>query len=265
MQSDKKELYSHPLAKKVVDNHSLLILKREDEIKRGKVRKELKSVSGNEWYHYDVFGHFVAITSGVDRLEQCQNFIRTFPRPRNYEKKGINQHTWIEYHYSYYVINLVSLFDIALRLTNSVFRLGNRERDCKPELIKMNSWVEQTPVKQALENLEQLIKPHKNARNLHVHRGKVPDIASVMKSDDLDLLKHLSFIQMRGFSVPFIDREIIDLAYKGHVKKICKKLQEERDNVHDVTWRLFDTLLPIYDEKSTALEMVAYLKERIRT
>lgn len=254
MQSEKKELVSHPLVEKVMDNLIPLLLKREDVIKRGKMRSEEKNeIQEDEWYHYNVFTQLVSITSGIERLEKSQNFIHAFPRPRSYEKKSINQHTWIEYHYSYFVITIVSLFDIALILTNSIFRLGNRERDCKPESIKMNSWVKQTPVKQALENLEQLIKPHKDGRNLYVHRGKTLDIASVIKSDDLDLLKHLSFIQMRGFLVPFVDREIIDLAYKGHVQKICKKLQEERDKVHDITWRLFDTLLPIYDEKSTAL------------
>ena len=255
MQSDKKELVSHPLAKKVLDNHSPLIFKREDVIKRGKVRSDEKNeLRECEWYHYDVFMNLLAIISGVGRLEKSQIFIRTFPLPRSYEKKGINQHTWIEYHYSHYVITLVSLFDIALRLTNSVFSIGNRERDCKPDLIMKNFWVKQTPVEQALADFDKLIKPHKDGRNLYVHRGKVLDIASVMKSDYLDRLKDLSSIQMLGFSEPFIGRENIDSEYKGHVKKICEKLQEERGNINDVIWRLFDTILPIYDEKSTALD-----------
>lgn len=254
MQSDKKELISHPLTKKVMDNPHTLLLKLNDVAKRGKVGSEEMNVSECEWYHHNVFMNLLAIISGVGRLEKSQNFIRTFPRPRSYEKKGINQHTWIEYHYSSYVITLVSLFDIALRLTNSVFRFGNRERDCKPDLIMKNFWVKQTPVEQALADFDKLIQPHKDGRNLYVHRGKALDIASVMKSDDLDRLKDLSSIQMLGFSEPFIGRENIDSEYKGHVKKICEKLQEERDRIHDAIWRLFDTILPIYDEKSTALD-----------
>jgi hypothetical protein len=257
MQANKKKLASHPFAKKVMDKVSPLlaasIRKLQDVAQQGKVKsKEKNELWEYEWYGYEVCTHLSAITSGSARLEQSQNFIHTFPRPRSYEKEGIHQSIWIEYHYSYYVITLVSLFDIALILTNSVFRLGNREQDCKAELIMMNRWVRQTSVKRALSDLNELIKPHRKTRNLHVHRGEVPDIASVMKSDELDWLNLCSIlIQMQD--EPNIDRRIIDNAYKGRMKELCEKLQAERDKIHDTIWRLFDGLLPIYDEKSSVL------------
>jgi hypothetical protein len=126
----------------------------EDAAKEGKlIRKVAYDLWEHEWYDYEVFTHLTSIISGIERLEQSQNFIRTFPRPRSYEKEGGNQPAWIEYHYSYYFITLISLFDIALILTNSVFCLGNRDRDCKADLIMMNSWVKRTPVTQALTDL----------------------------------------------------------------------------------------------------------------
>jgi HEPN superfamily protein len=256
MQSNKKKLASHPFAKKVMEKVRPLleasIRKLQDVAQQGKVRsKEKDELWEYEWYGYEVSTHLSAITSGSARLEQSQNFIRTFPRPRSYEKEGINQQTWIEYHYSYYVITFVSLFDMALILTNSVFRLGNRERDCKADLIMMNRWVRQTPVKQALADLDQLIKPYRESRNLHVHRGKVPDIVSIMKSDELDWLNLYGLIQTQDEQV--IDRVIIDCAYKRNMEELCERLQEETGKIYDTIWRLFDGLLSIYDEKSTAL------------
>ena len=220
--------------------------------KKGKWRnKEPAKFLEYQWYDHNVFTQLSAIISATERLEQSQIFIRTFPKPRSYEKLRINQYTWIEYHYSNYIITLVGLFDIALILANSIFRLGNRECDCKADLITMNSWVAKTPVQQALKNLNDLIKPHREDRNLRVHRGTVPDIATVMGEEELDLLKAISAVQM--FGKPLIDRKIMDFAYKGHVKKICKALQTERDKIDNVMWGLFDHLLPIYVEKSTAL------------
>jgi len=256
MQSDKKDLASHPFPQKVMDNLRPQLEASSRKLKalakKGKVRsKEKYELWEHQWYDYDVFTHLSAIISGADRLEQIQNFISTFPRPRSYEKEGINQHTWIEYHYSYYVITLVSLFDIALVLTNSVFRLGNREQDCKRDLIMMNSWVRKTPATQALADLNQLIESYREGRNRHVHRGKVHNIASVMRSDELDLLHLVSTVHM--FTEPLIDQKMIDLAYKPSVQEIREMLQKERGRIHDGIWRLFDGVSPTYNDTSNAL------------
>jgi hypothetical protein len=72
-----------------------------------------------------------------------------------------------------------------------------------------------------------------------------------MESEELALLKAFSFVQMHDES--FVDREIIDLEYKGHVNEICARLQEEKERIHNVMWQFFDALFPIYDEKSTTL------------
>jgi hypothetical protein len=256
MQADVKELGLHPFIKKLMENTQPLIEASSDKLKKVAEKRKLRSKEKtelweHEWYDYVVFIHLSSLLSGTERLQQAQNFIVNFPQPRSYEKKGINQYTWIEYHYSYYLVTFVSLFDIALILTNSVFRLGNRERDCKADLIMNNSWVRQTPVKQALADLDQLIKPHREGRNLHIHRGQMPDIALTMELEELDMLKLYSFVQMHG--KPIIDQEIIDWAYKGATKEIIEKLHGERSNVHSIIWQFFDDLLPVYEKKSIEL------------
>jgi len=249
-------LAAHPLMKKAQSNLRPLLDRASRELmklaQKGKVRsKGNERLWEFEFYDYDIFFRVSAAISAVERLKQSQQFMRTFPRPRSYEKLRINQHIWIEYHYSFYVITLVSLFDIALILTNLVFRLGNREQDSKEHLIKNNSWVVRTSVKDALENLKKLIEPHKVGRNLHVHRGEVQSIAEAIKSEELDRLALINSAQTLGG--PTIDKEIIDFAYKGHVQKICVRLEKERGEVSAAILRLFDCLLPIYTEKSNAL------------
>lgn len=255
MQADVKEFHSHPFIKKITENLQPLLDSSADKLtklaKEGKLRnKEKAELSEHEWYDYAVFSHASSLLSGMERLQQTENFISNFPRPRSYEKKGINQYTWIEYHYSYYLATLVSLFDISLILTNFVFRLGNRERDCKYDLIKNNSWVRQTSVQKTLAELNQVIKPHRDGRNLHLHRGQMPDIATTMNLEELDMLKLFSLVQMHE---PIVDQEIIDWAYKGATKEIIERLQAERYNVHKVIWQFFDDLSPTYEKESSEL------------
>jgi hypothetical protein len=252
----KNDFAAHPLLQKVQSNLRPLLDRASrgllDLAQKGKIRSEENArLSEYEFYDYDVFYRASAAISAVGRLKQSQQFIRTFPRPRSYEKLLINQHIWIEYHYSFYVITLVSLFDIALILTNSVFRLGNREQDCKEHLIMNNGWVGRTSVKGALDNLKKLIEPHKAGRNLNVHRGEVQSIAAAMKSEELDRLALINSVRMLGGAT--VHERIIDLAYKGHVKKICYRLVAERDQIGAAILRLFDCLLPIYADNSNAL------------
>lgn len=78
----------------------------------------------------------------------------------------------------------------------------------------------------------------------------MPDIASKMNLEELDLLKIYSFVQMRE---PFIEQEFIDWGFKSATKEITQKLLEERHNVNNLIWRLLNDLYPIYDVKSTEL------------
>jgi hypothetical protein len=251
-----EKLAAHPLTKTVLDNLRPLLDTASRGLEASAQQGKIRSTDDHklweyEWYDHAVFSYVSAMISAIENLERSQHFIRSFPQPRSYEKKGVRQHDWIEYHYSHYLITLVSVFDIALTLANTIFRLGNRERDCKKDLITKNSWVSRTPVASALDELDPLIKPYREGRNLHVHRGRVPKISSAMNSEYLDKLDLFSFVQICG--KPVVDRSILQLAYKGQVKQICARLRKETDSIRDNVWQLFDKLAPIYENKSMSL------------
>ena len=244
LKSNSHKLAAHPLAKRVLENLRPLL---EAEA------SATEQLSDHVRYADDIFSHTSAMLSAIENLERSQHFIQAFPRPRQNEKRGVRQHDWIEYHYSHYLVTLVSVLDISLRLTNAVFCLGNRERDCKTELITKNSWVARTPVASVLGEINKLTQPHQEGRNLLVHCGKTPKIASVMKSDYLDNLDRFSFVAMCG--KPVVDKKILELAYKGQVKKISTKLLEETNSIFDAVWKLFNKLEPIYEKNTTTLRV----------
>ena len=240
------KLAAHPLAKKVLDDLRPLL-----ESKVSETNTETVQLSDCVQYADNVFSHTSAMHSAIENLERSQYFIQSFPQPRQNVKRGVRRHDWIEYHYSHFLITLVSLLDISLRLTNTVFCLGNRERDCKFDLITKNSWVVRTPVAGALGEINKLIFPHKEGRNNFVHCGQIPKIASVMKSEYLYNLDRFSFIESCG--KPVVDRETLELAYKGQVKKISAKLQDETNATCDAMWKLFNKLEPIYQNHFATL------------
>ena len=240
------KLAAHPLTKKVLDNLRPLLEAEASGKDAGSVQ-----LSGHVWYADNVFTHTFAMQSAIENLERSQHFILSFPQPRQNVKRGVRRHDWIEYHYSHYLITLVSLLDISLRLTNVVFCLGNRERDCKFDLITKNSWVARTPVAGVLGEINKCIYPHKEGRNNFVHCGQKPKIASVMKSEYLKNLDRFSFIEMCG--KPVVDRKTLELAYKGQVKKISAKLQDETNFVFDAVWEFYNKLEPIYENHVATL------------
>ena len=218
---------------------------------RGDVRSKGKAtLLEYEFYDHDVFRNTSAAVEAVERLEQSQRQIEAAGKS-SWEGAGLDQHTWLDYHYSYYVVTLVSLADIALVLTNSVFRLGNRERDCKADLITRNLWVAQTPAKAAIEELAKFIQPYKEGRNLHVHRGKLHPISEVMGSDLLDHLKLASFLERAG--KPVFPSAFLERGYGLEIPKIAEKLDQERAEIGARLVVVFDALYPVYRQKAEEL------------
>lgn len=252
------QLPSHPLLTEIFNNNkpyldyaTAELLKRVEET--GEIRNPKNvSLDDKQYFHISVFHKVSAIISGVDRLDYAKKYIERFPSPRTYERKGITQYMWIEYHYSFFVITVDSLFDMALILINEIFQLGNSERNCTPNIIKKNSWIKKSAIASSLGKLEKVTSSYRPIRNLYVHRGEVPDILSITESDTLDLLKLYSSVRLH--SDPIIDVSILDSVFNYESKKICSELENEIEKVCEIIWDLFTNLLPKYKSVSKSFE-----------
>ena len=245
-------LSKHPFMQRLMKDTKPIVLRCSEVyieyVKRtGKIRmaKPAKPLPPNERYRVDVFQRAMAILNATERLEICRTFVRRFPSPRTYQKSGIGHHTWLEYHFGYYIILLVSLADVALILTNEVFGLGNQERNCKSDIIKSNDYIRGTKVKTALDALEVLVKPYRRVRNVHVHRGKSPDIPDLLNSEQLDQFMLTSKVAL--MSKPAKTPEILDLMFSGQAREIVQRMTGELDELQKVLSRLFDSILPTYE------------------
>jgi hypothetical protein len=219
----------------------------------GEIQKNTETVLDEpEFYYVTVFSQASALLDGIRRLESAKEFIRKFPNPRSYEEKGISQFYWIEYHYSFFIITFNSLFDMALILTNTIFQLGNLERNCKPHIIKDNTHIKNTQVEKSLKKIEKITSTYRSQRNLFIHRGESPNIVKIIDSDTLDMLKLHSSVHITQ-SKPVVPIETLDLAYKYESEKICSELETEISKVQKAIYNLFTNLYPTYFQNSNSL------------
>ena len=250
-------LASHPLIEQVFTNLRPVLDAFGDQLKdvaeqSGKIRiKDEQALPEYQYYDVMVFRKAFSLVDCIYQVEDTKWFIGRFPSPRRYEKEGITQHRWIEYHYSHYVVTLVSLGNLSLILVNVVFRLGIPEKLCTGELIKQNEWVSASSVNKSLSSLEKITKRHSPLRNLYVHRGKTPELHQVFESNLLDYLKLYSFLNQAGH--PVVDRKLLDLVYKGEISKILERLDAEITQTKQAVRELLDSLFPIYERHALLL------------
>jgi len=261
--SQKIDLYSHPFTKSVSEEIlplAKMSTQRLIEIaKVGKIRAESKqAVAENQYYHLEVFRKACALLNCISQLEDIIKLIKRFPSPKTYEKQGISQYRWIEYHYSYFVVTLVSLNDTTFLLVNAVLRLGYPERHCRAELILSNKWVKNTGICESIKHLEKVIGHNREIRNIYIHRGEAPELYRVFQLDIFDHLAFHSHLELCGNSI--IDKKLLRIAYRGEVKKMCKILERQILDTKEAVWRIFDSLFPTY-QKCLALLREASIKE----
>ena len=248
-----ERLAKHPFTKTTMEDmkpqidelYSEIVKKAEDW---DWISKTESKMGDADWYRYDVFTKQTALISVLDRIVYADAFLENFPAPRTFEKKyEITQYIWIEYHFFHYMVNIVSLFDCLLILTNAVFRIGLKERACKPDTIIKNHWVWQVGFDKYLKEFELITNRYKEIRNIHLHRGKGKNIAQVLNSDTLSFLGMVSFLQLH--SEELFTKNIIDAGYKEEVVEIRNRIEEDCKEVEEQLSEIFSILLKIYIEK----------------
>jgi len=246
---------SHPLVRDVVDNLRPFIIFTE---KLNKLMNEedpfAKSPFGlpeNYQYEQGVLHYTSHIFESIRRLYQSHSFIDSYSTLNVQELKTLSQHDWLEYHYSYYQITLIGIFDIALILTNWIFRLGYSEYQCRPKQIKNHQGVANTPVKKNLVDLEKIIKPYKLSRNKHVHQGEMPELEQILDTETYWKLQLLRFDQNE--ENPVIEPEKADHLFDVVSNATTQHMYRDIQILEGFIWALLDSLLPIHKSKSTLM------------
>lgn len=197
-------------------------------------------------YDRDVFQAASAVHEALVRVEDVRHFLRLMPSAEEFTGLKMSEKRWVDYHFSYHPILLFSVLDLSLLLTNVVLRLGNPERLCKLDNIQNNKYVANTAVKTAIDSLERAVKPHKDRRNLFVHRGKRPDPSHASNSDSYGMLAFIGDANSIA-SEPFADPKFINQAFRYELDPLISSMEEDTRKMTTAAFALFDSLLPLYE------------------
>ena len=226
----------------------------------------------HEFFASEVLDAVRPILATVERLEWSATFLRSFPNARGYARKGITRDGWMEYHYAAFAIGYSTCRDLALLLTNEVFRIGLPHRLCSMDAILHNYWVKSTDIPAALRVIAELTKRHQEVRNLHVHRGKAPDLSVLSPLGAFPMLSSVSLIEkVDPGSIEDSDRRFVEYMFRLTADQLAKSMQAEIAEMETALTDLFDRLKREYERKYEQLvpvdwtELVANAAAQLRT
>jgi len=241
-----EEIASHPLVKQLLDDLKDVFGRIDLKSRKSLRAKQPVDVSPSEHYTWQAFGKASVIHDTARRLEHAKEFVSVFPSPKGFERKGITRDKWVEYHLSYFVVTLASIPDLCLLLTNTIFKLGMPERLCTLESVTKNDWVAETEVPKTLRGLDKVVEEHRTLRNLHVHKGKVPEVSELLGDDLFSYLSLITFAENVS-SIGF-DPHILKQGYRTATNDLRLRMESDLSSVLDGVMAVLNELQPQYQK-----------------
>ena len=254
--NDKPEYYkllARPFLVKVLENQrSLTNPVRKQAIRAFQAGESPElDITPEFAYHNSVFHYASNLIGAISRMEEVPIYLRRFPNSKFYNEHGITLHKWVNYHYSNYLVVIVSLYDIALLLTNAIFVLGIDPRCCNEKRVAKNRFVRKTKVKGALDKLGVAVDDYREPRQLYVHRGRVPSL------DFLDELESFRFTQEAmeelelerqptDLSNPLMNPFVVRDLYRHERRKLITQVTQTTSSFVELLIEFLDSLFPVY-------------------
>ncbi len=250
-------LTEHPLVSVIVQRASPILASSMDEYLEKRERTfdgENNNFTESQKYHLNAFCYITGILNAVERMDDIQwIYLRSFPQ--SLEQEGINEDKWVDYHYSYYLITTISIYDVSLLLVNAILGLGIKPKDCNWKNItkKLDSLFPNAAYIAILERLYSVIEIYRAPRNLYIHYGQDPNIGNV---EDLNLFNAIRFINSTQTinSSAQIGLDILRKVNQIERLGLLRKLMQKTDVISKVLEELFDSLYPSYLLATTYLD-----------
>jgi hypothetical protein len=253
-----EKLSSHPFMMKLLEHVRAYVEPHQDEIRawvleHGWHKKPThpSGASGADAYTGNTFFAAVRLIEAADRLSLALRLMRKYPSRPNVRRELITPDTWIQYHYSMFVVQAAGIADVALMLTSQVFLLGLPPPQVGRETVLRNMWVESRPdVVVPLKRIWDLAARYREARNLHVHRGAWPEIHEIA-----EMIPHGIIERAGGALVP--DR-LLRRWYREATRETLERVQPDVKNFTEAASELFTGLVTQYDVRRRSFEVGTY-------
>lgn len=233
----------------MINNYTLKLLnhKFHEEVQEdayGYIREILEDAKYSptelEQYSFNIIKWLQRIYNSFNALTYTRVYMEHFRSNKWFKEAGIVKANYLNYHYIKYAITVVTIFDICLRLTNYVFKFGYLEKHCSLIKIQKNVLVKSSNVGDNLTELNRIVQPWREPRNLFVHSG---DILYNERLTALEAYEQLSYLHRYPSK---ISANRIKIAYKFEIIRIFKEFDEVEVQLFIKVDELLNNLLPIY-------------------
>jgi hypothetical protein len=112
------------------------------------------------------------VVTTAEQLTQTTVFLSNFRSTPQLKEHGISRYDHIVYHLENFLVRITGTFDRRLILVNVALDLGNEPEDCRYSLIKKNRHVTGTEVPSPLAEINRIVKPYRELRNIVAHRKR---------------------------------------------------------------------------------------------
>lgn len=232
-----------------INNQFKRYLKKKKQSK--KYLKWNPQLTNEQTYHNEVFYYMNNTIEAFDKLRQIPYFIKRFRNSPTYKKEGITLHKWVHYHYSNYIVTVVSLYDTILLLINAVFLIGLKPRDCTHSTIIDNRRIAGLDVKGAVNELNKIVKPYREPRNRFIHRFQFANLELLDNLETRQLIvdteKAFGLFQENEDEDILMNPFIIKILYGKERTKIVKELREQTKVIAKSLKKVFDSLTYNYE------------------
>jgi hypothetical protein len=227
-----KELSASSLVKRLTKLAADIIKDTTSQTSKGKIvnTRELKPA---ENYVRDVFLSAGELMTLCNQLDQAVRFITGFRSTSALKAAKISRLDYVLYHLENHLVRTVAAFDRALILVNEVFVLGNETKNCKPHIIMRNRHVSASAVIHPLKELDNHVRPYREARNTIVHKGRY-------SHDDLGQIEMMDILQKEEKSI--VPYHLIKRRTDIFVRERKTEMIAFNEGLITILLKLFDTL-----------------------
>jgi len=157
------------------------------------------------------------------QLDQCAVYISQFRGTEKLKKHGVNRFTYVIYHLENHVIRTRMLFDRVLILVNVALRLGNPQKNCTPQVILSNRYVQDSEVSGPVKDLEGILGDYRPRANIVLHRESYDE-------PQLDYPELFYLLEEIGEKVPHGDSVKAEMDRYVIAKQQARTSPSERQN-----------------------------------
>ena len=236
-------LDTHPLIAEVSNVYWIAF--NSATTRKGRDVEWIRDLSVDEDYARRVFFSATAVTDNLNQIKQAGLFLSGFRTSARLKAHGVTRLDHIVYHIENFFLRTTGCLDRCLVLVNDAMDLGLEPEDCSYRLVRSISHVRRSPVQGVLGQINAVVKPYKDQRNLVAHREKHTD--SELRDVELFnfVLKHepddLKYHHFKFRADQYV------AAKQGEIERVAASLDV-------VCKRLFDKLKPGVDKKLSALK-----------